>query len=200
MPYNFTVNPDFTPEQLSGWFLFNPWLQKALTENIHPELYDDFSTLRKAIDAGKADLIYANPYDAAILVREKDFTPVSRPLGVSDEAVVAVNTEHAAEHVEDLSAGITVVTTDDPDVHMMGMIMLEPADLDAGSIKIQDCAAYMLVGKALLRGEAEVGFFLAEAYDDLSGMIRKQFRPLVRSQIHVIHYSLMVGPRLAHRA
>jgi phosphonate transport system substrate-binding protein len=61
------------------------------------------------------------------LVREKDFTPVSRPLAVSDEAVVAVNTEHAAEHVADLSAGTTVATTDDPDVHMIGMIMPEPA-------------------------------------------------------------------------
>lgn len=199
MSYQFTVSPDFTPEHLSGWFIFNTWLQKALTENIHLELYDDFSTQRQAIDADKVDLIYANPFDAASLVREKGFVPVTRPLGVSDEAVVAVNAEHPAQHVEDLNPGITVATTDDPDVHMMGMIMLEPADLDADNIQIRECDGYVLVAKALLREEAEVGFFLAEAFDDLSGMIRKQLRPLVRSQIQVIHHSLMVGPRLAHR-
>ena len=44
-----------------------------------------------------------------------------------------------------------------------------------------------------------MGIFLAEAYDDLSNMVKKQLRILVRSQISVIHHSLMIGPKLADR-
>jgi phosphonate transport system substrate-binding protein len=42
-----------------------------------------------------------------------------------------------------------------------------------------------------------VGIFLAKAFDDLSGMTKKQLKVLVRSQISVIHHSLMIGPKLA---
>ena len=38
--------------------------------------------------------------------------------------------------------------------------------------------------------------FLAESYDDLSKMLRKQLKIIVRSQISVVHHSLMVGPKL----
>jgi phosphonate transport system substrate-binding protein len=58
------------------------------------------------------------------------------------------------------------------------------------------CDTYVLVAKHLLQKNADVGIFLAEAYDDLSNMIKKQLRILVRSQISVIHHSIMIGPRL----
>lgn len=199
MPYHFTVSPDFTPEHLSGWFIFNTWLQRTLGENIHLEIYDDFASQHEAINTDQVDLIYANPYDAATLVRDKGFVPVARPEGKPDEAVIAVNADHPAQRVEDLQPGVTVATTDDPDVHMIGMIMLEPADLNADNIKLNNCDSYVLVAKALLREQCDVGFFLAEAYHDLSGVIRKQLRALVSSEIHVIHHALMVGPKLARR-
>ena len=44
-----------------------------------------------------------------------------------------------------------------------------------------------------------MGIFLAEAFDGLSEMIKKQLRVLVRSQISVIHHSLMIGPKLLDR-
>ena len=45
-----------------------------------------------------------------------------------------------------------------------------------------------------------MGAFLDEAFDHLSPLVRGQLRPLVTSQISVIHHALMVGPRLApHR-
>ncbi|MDC9727981.1 MAG: PhnD/SsuA/transferrin family substrate-binding protein, partial [Methyloprofundus sp.] len=54
----------------------------------------------------------------------------------------------------------------------------------------------ILVAKKLLQGDADVGIFLAEAYDDLSKMIKMQLRVLVRSEISDIHHSLMIGPKL----
>jgi phosphonate transport system substrate-binding protein len=200
MPHVFTVSPDFTPEHLSGWFIFNTWLQKALDEAFHLQLYDDFHSQRDAIKSDQIDLIYANPYDAAMLVREKGFKPLVKPEGKADEAVIAVSAERPYLQVEDLPGSIKLAITEDPDVHMMGMIMLEPADIDASSVELRICDSYVLVAKELLKGNCDAGVFLAEAFNDLSSVIRKQLRALVSSQIQVIHHALMIGPRLAdHR-
>ncbi|QSA96265.1 phosphate/phosphite/phosphonate ABC transporter substrate-binding protein [Methylococcus sp. EFPC2] len=197
MTLQFTVSPDFTPDHLSGWFIFNTWLQRTLDLPVHLQIYDDFHSQREAIRTDAVDLIYANPYDAAMLVRDKGFRPLVKPESRADEALIAVSAESEYHHVEDLKPGIRLAITEDPDVHMMGMIMLEPADLDAGSVQTRTCDGYVLVAKELLRRNSDAGIFLVEAYDDLSSVIRNQLRVLVRSHIHVVHHSLMLGPRLA---
>lgn len=197
-PHIFTVSPDFTPDHLSGWFIFNTWLQRTLNDHFHLQLYDDFHSQREAIHAGKVDLIYANPFDAAMLVREKGFKPLAKFAGIADEAIIAVSAQSSYHHVEDLMPGIKLATTDDPDVHMMGMIMLEPAELDASKIEFINCDGYVLVAKQLIKQTADAGIFLVEAFNSLSSMIRKELRILVRSQIQVVHHSLMIAPTIAH--
>lgn len=199
MSFNLTVSPDFTPDHIAGWFIFNTWLQKAIGEGIHLELYNSFDDQRRDIVADKIDMIYANPYDAAMLVREKGFLPVATPKNVRDEAVIAVSANSAYETIEDLREGLRIATTDDPDVHVMGMIMIEPADLNKDNVHIAFAPSYVIVAKQVIQGKADVGFFLKEAYDDLSGMIRKQLRELISSQIYVIRHVLLVGPRMQHK-
>ncbi|MEF3077154.1 phosphate/phosphite/phosphonate ABC transporter substrate-binding protein [Methylobacter sp. Wu1] len=199
MPNMFTVSPDFPPDHISGWYIFNTWLQKQSGEAIHLEMYDSFPKQREAISQDKIDLIYANPFDAAMLVREKGFLPLVRPAGKSDEAIIAINAQNTVDDVAHLSPNIRVAVTEDPDVHLMGMIMLEAGDLDEGNIETMVCDSYVLIAKQLLRGNADVGIFLAEAYDNLSNIIKSQLKVLVRSQISVVHHSLMIGPKLAEK-
>lgn len=196
MSFMFTVSPDFTPEHLSGWYIFNTWLQKNTGLAIHLEMYGDFTSHHQAIQNDQIDLIFANPYDAAMLVREKGFLPLVRAEGKSDEAIIVVNAGNPVEDVAHLSPGVGVAFTEDPDVRLIGMIMLEPGDLHAGNIMPVMLDNYVLVAKHLLKHEADVGIFLAEAYDDLSAIIKKQLKVLVRSQISVIYHSLMIGPKL----
>ncbi len=199
MTYVCTVSPDFSPDHISGWFIFNTWLQKALGLPIHLELYSDFASQRADIQAGKIDMIYANPSDASLLVREKGFVGVARPVDLSDEAVVVVPAGSPAHAVEDLPANVRVAATDHPDVQMMGMIMLEPADISRETVEKVACATYILVAKALMTDKADVGFFLKAGYDDLSAMVRKNLRPLVTGQIQLVRHGLLIGPRLAEK-
>ncbi|MEF3194286.1 MAG: phosphate/phosphite/phosphonate ABC transporter substrate-binding protein, partial [Halothiobacillaceae bacterium] len=198
--YQLTVSPDFTPDRLSGWFIFNTWLQRNLDLHIHLEMYDSFEAQRAAIRADRVDLIYANPFDASMLVREKGFRAIARPLGIADECVIAVPAASTVQKVEDLTPGVRVVSTDDPDIYLVGMIMLEPADLHKGNVQAMVADGYVQVAKALLKGEADVGFFLKDAWDGLSSMVRKQLRPLVTSQIFDIQHAFLVGPRLMDSA
>ncbi|MCB1788752.1 MAG: phosphate/phosphite/phosphonate ABC transporter substrate-binding protein [Gammaproteobacteria bacterium] len=199
MSFNLTISPDFSPDHISGWYIFNTWLQRKLDLPIHLEMFDDFVSQRSAIAEDKIDIIYANPFDASMLVREKGFVPIARPAGKADEAVIVVNAESSTLHVEDLQPGARIATTDDPHVHMMCMIMLEPADLNKDNLEFIRCGGYVLVAKALFQGNADAGFFLSEAYDDLSDAIKKNLRVVVRSQISVIEHVLLAGPRLAER-
>jgi phosphonate transport system substrate-binding protein len=199
MSYIFTVSPDFSPDHLSGWYIFNTWLQRQSGEAIHLELYDNFQAQRAAIQANNIDLIYANPFDAAMLVREKGFLPLVRAWNTSDEAIIAVSADSSVNDVAELLPGINVAVTEDPDVHMIGMIMLEAGDLDASNINTRFYNSQVLIAKSLLQGEADAGIFLAKAFDDLSNLTKKQLKILVRSQISVIHHSLMIGPKLVAR-
>lgn len=201
MRYVMSVSPDFSPEHIAGWYIFNTWLQRQLSEHIHLELFQDFASQREVIQQNGIDLIYANPFDAAMLVREKNFVAIAAPRLHSDEAVLVVPVDSPVHKVEDLNPGTRTVSTDDPDVNLISMIMLEPADLSAENMVSQKVDTYVLVAKQLLQGKADVGFFLQDAFDDLSDMIRQQLRELIRSEIHDIRHVLLAGPRLqAHHA
>jgi phosphonate transport system substrate-binding protein len=167
--------------------------------DIHLELYDDFCAQRVATYGNKIDLIYANPFDAAMLVREKGFLPLVKPVGLLDEALIAVSENSAVEKLDDLKTHIKIAMTEDPNVNMIGMMLLESANLNNSNIEKHVYDSYILVAKNLLRGTDEAGVFLAGAFDDLSNMVKKQLRVLLRSEIEDIHHSLMIGPKLAAR-
>lgn len=200
MKYRFSVSPGvISPVQLASWYVFNTWLQKISGETLQFENFESFEAQQEKIQNDEIDLIYVNPYDAAILVRDKGFLPVCKPSNHSDEVAIVVNEAHNASNIEALQPGLRLATVNDPDVHLIGMMLLEPADLDSQNIEVHQKPNYVAVAKALIRGEADVGMFSCDAFDDLSKLIKGELRTLVRSQIQVIHHSLLVSPRLAHQ-
>ncbi len=196
MSYVMTVSPDFPPNYLAGWYIFNTWLQRQLDLPIHLELYDSFAAQREAIANDEIDLIYANPYDASMLVREKEFSAIAAPHNRADEAIIATASGSEIQEIADLQEGTRIVHTDDPDVNMIGMIMLEPADLNTSNTSDETVDSYPLVAKKLLQGEADVGFFLDEAYETLSCLTKDRLRVLIRSEIFVIKHVLLAGSKL----
>lgn len=195
--FNFTISPDFKPDRIAAWYIFNTWFQKQTDLNFHVELYNDFEEQRNAIREGKIDLIYANPYDAAMLVNEFGFRPLVKPVGKNDECVIVTSAESAINCIEDLQEGTRIATTSDPDINMIGMRMLEPADLNASNTTSETAVSFVVVARHVMNGNADVGFFLKEAYDDLSDMVKSRLKVLVTSEISVIYHALMAGPKLA---
>ena len=86
-----------------------------------------------------------------------------------------------------------------PDVNLIGMIMLEPADLNPKNTNLQTVNSYPVVAKQLIQSEADVGFFLKEAYAGLANITTKNLKVLVESAIGVISHVFLVSPRLANR-
>ncbi len=200
MRFIMTVSPDFSPDYIAGWYIFNTWLQNQTSQAIGLDLYDSFEKQRQDIKADKIDLIYANPYDASMLIRDKGFIAIAAPLNTSDEAMICVQHESQVKCVEDLKSGCTIAQADDPEVNTLGMIMLEPADLSAENISILKLENYVMVAKNLLNNTADAGFFLKDAYDDMSKFLKNQVRPIITSEISVIRHSFLVSPRFLEKS
>ncbi|MFN3884179.1 MAG: PhnD/SsuA/transferrin family substrate-binding protein, partial [Rhodocyclaceae bacterium] len=172
-------------------------MQKRLERPCHFRVFEDFEECRQALRRDEIDLIYANPYDAALLLREKGFLPVAKPQSQSDEAVIAAAENAPWTKIEDLGPGLRFASAGDPEVDMICKIMLEPADLTVDPAQLEHCDNYVVVAKEVLNGSADIGFFGARAFDDLSSAVRKRLRILVRSQIFVLHHMLLISPRAA---
>ena len=196
MKYSMSVSPDFSPKHIAGWYIFNTWLQVQLSHPIHLRLYDNFQVQRDAIEADEIDIIYASPFDAAMLIRNKGFLAIAKPKDKPDETIIATSIDSSIENIESLSSPIKIAKTDDPEVNMIGMIMLEPASLTSENTHSSIVDTQVLVAKQLFQNQADIGFFLKESYDDLSDFIKRQLRILVSSQIHIITHSLLISPRI----
>ena len=145
MSFMFTVSPDFTPDHLSGWYIFNTYLQRQSGYAIHLEMCDTFQQYWLALEKNEIDLVYANPYAASMLVREKGFLPLVKAKGISDETIIAVNAESPVNRIEEFDKNIVIASTVAPGVNLMGMIMLEPANLDEVNTDIITEQSFVLV-------------------------------------------------------
>ena len=199
MPLQFTVSPDFGPNQLAGWHFFNTWLQRQLDEGIHFQQHDSFDQQHQAIQENHIDIIYANPYDAALLVRDKGFLAIAKPDNKPDEAMIVVATDSPIDQVEDFSDGVTIAATDDPDVRLMGKMMLEPAFQAHATHSLMLKDSYILVAKEVLNGTCQAGFFLKDAFEELSSLVRNQLRSIVTSEIQLIQHVLLISPSFVAR-
>lgn len=196
----FLIAPDFLPSQFAGWHMLNTLLQKRLGCNIHLQIPGDMKEQRAMLDSSQVDLIYANPFDAARLVREHGFLALARPAELSDEMVIAAGADHVANGVGDLEPGCKIAITPNEDVKLIGLRLLEPADLNEANVTWVPTESYQGVARMLVRGEVDAGFFLAAAYHGLSKLSRSQMKVLVESRLRDISHVFMVNPAHAEKA
>lgn len=197
MSLDFLVAPDFAPENFGGWYLLNTVLQRRAGIGLHLLMPADGAEQRQLLDASVVDLVYASPFDASALIRERGYLPLARPRGLADEVVIATAADASARCVEDLPYGCRIAATGNHDVRLIGLRLLEPADLDPQRIAWRVASSYAAVARLLLEGEADAGLFLAEAYRSLSPLTRARLRPLVESALGDIGHVLLAHPRIA---
>ena len=73
MSLNVLIAPDFAPDRFAGWHMLNTLLQKRTGQAIHLLTPASAAEQAQLIADGKADVVYANPFDASVMVREQGF-------------------------------------------------------------------------------------------------------------------------------
>ncbi|CAN5128632.1 hypothetical protein BH10PSE16_BH10PSE16_36080 [soil metagenome] len=197
MTLNFLIAPDFSPERFAGWHMLNTLLQRR--SGIHLHLLTPASPAEQAalLTEGKADLVYANPFDAADMIRNQGYVPFARPAERFDEMVIATGSESSLQKLEDIKPGSRIALTDNKDVKLIGLRLLEPADLNESLIEWVPVDSFQAAARLTIKGEVQAGFFLAEAYASLTRMTRGQLRVLVESRISDISHVVLAHPRMA---
>ena len=96
MTLNLLIAPDFAPERFAGWHMLNTLLQKRSGLQLHLLTPASAAEQAQLIAEGKVDAVYANPFDAASMIRDAGYQAIARPVGKSDEMVIATAAGSAA--------------------------------------------------------------------------------------------------------
>lgn len=193
---NFVIAPDFPPERFTGWHMFNTLLQRKINTDVHLYTPADHEEQTALLELGKIGLIYANPFDATELVREKGFLPVVKPINKFDEMVIATHLETDYQHSDDLPKGCSILVTDSRDVRLIGLRLLESAPLLEDEIEWKHASTYQAAARRLIEGEADAAFFLASAYYEFSPSTQKKMRPLMESRLNELSHVVLLRPDL----
>lgn len=196
MTLNFLIAPDFPPENYGGWHLLNTQLQKRTGLGVHLLMPQDTPEQDKHLAADEVDLMYANPFDAVELIRDRGFIPFARPIGESTEVVIASSSETGIHTVEELQPGDLIALTSNDDVKLISLRLLEPADLTEDQVQWVPADSYQAVARLLLQGKAKAGLFLASAYHSFGRLTKSRLELLVESSLKDISHVLVAHPRV----
>jgi phosphonate transport system substrate-binding protein len=188
MKYNMSICPTTPASAMSGWYILNTYLQKKLSLAIHLEIYDSFESQRLAFKNGDIDFIYANPFDATLLMRDLGFSALNKPNQTANEVVIVCNSMKKEQSLYDLKPGVKIATANDPAINLIGMILLESADIISTNSQTQEYNSFIIAVKKVLNREADIAFLPKEIYDKLSSIIKLQLHVLISSEISVIHH------------
>jgi phosphonate transport system substrate-binding protein len=111
--------------------------------------------------------------------------------------VIAASVESGVGNIEDLKPGCRIALTENKDVKLIGLRLLEPADLTEALIEWMPVESYQAAARLAIKGEVEASFFLADAFASLTRMTRSQLRVLVQSAISDISHVVLAHPRMA---
>ena len=197
MTLNFLIAPDFAPERFAGWHMLNTLLQRRSGIHLHLLTPVGPSEQAELLAAEKVDLVYANPFHAADMIRTQGYIPFARPSGHFDEMVVATGVESGLQKLEDIKPNHRIALTDNKDVKLIGLRLLESADLTEALVQWVPVESFQAAARLAIKGEVQASFFLADAFASLTRMTRSQLHVLVESRISDIYHVVLAHPRMA---
>ncbi|WP_315043204.1 PhnD/SsuA/transferrin family substrate-binding protein [Faucicola mancuniensis] len=192
MKLNLLIAPDFAPERFAGWHMLNTLLQKRADLHIHLETPASAQEQSEQIANKNIEIIYANPFDAATMIREQGYRAVARPKGKADEMVIATKAEGQYKNLEDVKSGAKVAMADNRDVKLIGLRLLEAVDLTESDLSWHTTETYQAAAREVIKGDADVGFFLSEVYHSLSRLTLSQLHVLIESDLSDITHVVLV--------
>lgn len=192
MPNNFLIAPDFSPEFFAGWHLLNTLLQKRTGQSLRLVTPTSHAEEEKLIVDDKVALIYANPFDAAKLIREYGYRAIAKPVGKNDEMVIATVKDSPINSLADLPKGAKVAMADNRDVKLIGLRLLEAVDFVESDLDFCVVDTYQAAARALMLGQADVGFFMAQVFHNLSNLTKAELKVLIESDISTVSHIILV--------
>ena len=180
-----------TGQQLSGWFLFNTYLQRRMQRAIHFEQ----SQAGQDITAEPSDLLFAKPFEACSLMQQRAFVPLMRPIEDADEVVILLRQDDE-RCLADLENAKVVTASQGSFVYLLGRMLCDESGLDSSSFDYHFAGNEIKALQLLLRKQADVLFMLTKTYEGLSSFSRKHTRMLDQSTTDFAFHLFCIAPYL----
>lgn len=178
--------------QLSGWYLLNTYLQRRLQRAIH------FEQLPAGRELGReaVDLLFAKPFEACAMIRQRRFTPLLRPLGEADEVVIVMRSADPRQLAE-MDTVRAVTASEGSFVYLLGRFLCDENGLDSGSFQHHFAGNEIKALQMLLKEQADVLFMLRKTYYGLSNLTRANTRVVDESDTQFAYHLLCAAPEIA---
>jgi len=192
--FKLSVCPHDTAKNLLGWFTLNTYLQRKLGIGIHFEPQDNFLIERQAVLENRFHVVYANPFSALCYARDKGFVPVARPAGVNDETILVARAGGCVPDAPRIASA-----TDKLIIHELGLQVMRREGLDLAGAAFQFVGNHLNAAKAVLQGEADLGFVFNETWNGMSASTRDELQVIGESRDGSAFHCFMVAPEWADK-
>ncbi len=178
-----------TGQQLTGWYLFNTYLQRRMQRAIHFEQSQDVIN-----DAG-IDILFAKPFEACSMIKRHDFVPIMRPVAEADEVVILTRADDERP-LEEFKAASVVTASENSFVYLLGRFLCDENDLDSSKFDFTFSGNEIKSLQMLIKKRADLLFMLKKTYESLSSFSKKNVRKLDESATDFAFHLLSISPGL----
>lgn len=197
---NLLITPDFPPEFFANWHMFNTQLQRALDTTIHLQTPAGYREQQELLDSETVALVYANPFDAGSLMRDKGYIPLAKPDLPSDQVLVVANAQSAFAALDDLPADSRVLITANRDMESIGLDVLQGTAITADTVQWLPTRTFPELARRLMANEAEIGLFLASSFRSLNAGTQGSLKILFETEFEDFGHVMLLHPDFADQA
>lgn len=197
---NLLITPDFPPEFFANWHMFNTQLQRALDTTIHLQTPAGYREQQELLDSETVALVYANPFDAGSLMRDKGYIALAKPDLPSDQVLVVVKADSEIAALSDLPADSRVLITANRDMESIGLGVLQGTAITADSVQWLHARTFTELARRLMANEAEIGLFLASSFRSLNSGTQGSLKILFETEFEDFGHVMLLHPDFADQA
>ena len=197
---NLLITPDFPPEFFANWHMFNTQLQRALDTAIRLQTPTGYREQQDLLDSETVALVYANPFDAGSLMRDKGYIALAKPDLPSDQVLVVVKADSEIAALSDLPADSRVLVTANCDIERIGLDVLQGTAITADSVQWLHARTFTELARRLMANEAEIGLFLASSFRSLNSGTQGSLKILFETEFEDFGHVMLLHPDFADQA
>jgi anti-anti-sigma factor len=176
-------------QQLTGWYLLNTYLQRRMKKAIHFEQTVDTP------NPNSTDILFAKPFEAALMMRQHNFIPIMRPTAEADEVVILTRADDTRTLPEYSNVCVSTAT-ENSFVYLLGRFLCDENTLDSATLTYDFCGNEIKALQSLIRKKADLAFMLKKTYEGLSSFSKNSVRKLDESQTDFACHLFLVAPHL----
>lgn len=194
------IAPDFPPEFFANWHMFNTQLQRALDTTIHLQTPAGYREQQELLDSETIALVYANPFDAGSLMRDKGYIALAKPDLPSEQVLVVANAQSAFASLGDLPADSRVLITANRDIERIGLEVLQGSAITADSVQWLHTRTFPELARRLMANEAEIGLLLARSFRSMNASTQGSLKILFETEFNDFGHIMLLHPDFAEQA